>query len=336
MIKEHKVVVIGGGTGTFVVLSGLKKYIKDLVAIVSMADSGGCNRRIRDEFGLLPTSDIRQCFVALASGTNETEKIMRQLFIYRFNKGNGLKGMTFGNLFMAALADIMGSQYEAIKKTGEVLRISGAVVPVTLDNIDLVAQYENNEIIKGEHYIDEPPPKHDCKLKITEMWTDPKSKASPEALVQIRKAKLIILGPGDLYTSIIANLVVGGVAQAIQKSSAKIIYIVNLMTKPGQTFNLKASDHVSEISKYIKRSPDFIILNNKMIPPLIKKHYWNLEKSMPVEDDFQRRKSNGYQIVRRDLLSKQLYQKESSDALKRSLIRHDSSKLAKVIVSLLK
>lgn len=333
--NQKKIVVIGGGTGTFVVLSGIKKYFRDLTAIVSMADSGGSNRTIRDEFGLLPTSDIRQCFVALASGGSETERIMRDLFIYRFNKGSGgLSGMTFGNLFMAALADILGSQYEAIKKTGEVLRIKGQVIPVTLDNVNLAAEYEDGEVLKGEHYIDEPPAYHNSRKKIIKLWTEPVAQATKEALAEIKKADLIILGPGDLYTSILANIVVRGVAAAIKKSKGVMLYVNNLMTKPGQTFDFKASGHLKEIIKYVGRKPNIIIINNKNIPKTIRDYYWRIDKAKMVDDDL--KLTPGIKIVRADLLSDKIYRKSASDVLKRSLVRHDSAKLAKVIYGFLK
>ena len=153
--KRKQIVVIGGGTGTFVVLSGLKKYPVDLTAIVSMADSGGSNRVIRDEFGLLPMSDIRQCLVALAEPNNDSERLLRELFIYRFHQGNGISGMTFGNLFMAALSDIFSSQEEAIRKLHQTLRIKGEVLPITLNDSQLVAVYENRRKVVGEHLIDE-------------------------------------------------------------------------------------------------------------------------------------------------------------------------------------
>lgn len=333
--NQKKIVVIGGGTGTFVVLSGIKKYFRDLTAIVSMADSGGSNQIIRDEFGLLPTSDIRQCFVALASGGSETERIMRDLFIYRFNKGSGgLSGMTFGNLFMAALTDILGSQYEAIKKTGEVLRIKGQVIPVTLDNVNLAAEYEDGEILKGEHYIDEPPSSHDGRKKIIKLWTEPEAYATKEALAEIKKADLIILGPGDLYTSILANVVVQGIGSAIRESKGTVLYVNNLMTKHGQTFDYKTSEHLKEIIKYVGRKPDIIVINKKRIPKTIKDYYWRIDKAKMIDDDL--KSIPGIKIVRADLLSDKIYRKPTSDVLKRSLVRHDSAKLAKVICDFLK
>ena len=174
--KVHypKVVCIGGGTGTFVALKGLKEYPVDLTAIVTMADSGGSNKRIRDEFGLLPTSDIRQCFVALAD-ENGDAGLMRDLFMYRFEKGQGIAGMTFGNLFMAALADILGSQAEAIRQTRKVLRIKGKVIPVTYTDTNLSARYEDGHVVSEEHLIDEP--EHDGKLTIQDVFLSPEAQA---------------------------------------------------------------------------------------------------------------------------------------------------------------
>ncbi|MBI1862638.1 YvcK family protein, partial [Candidatus Microgenomates bacterium] len=177
-MKKKNVVVIGGGTGTFVALKGLKKYPLNLTAVVSMSDSGGSNKRIRDEFGLLPTSDIRSCMVALSDEGGKAG-VLRQLFMYRFEKGEGISGMTFGNLFMAALTDILGSQEEALKQTQKVLRISGSVVPVTFTNTHLFAEYENGSVVTEEHFIDEP--QHDGTLKITNLYLKPEATANPQA-----------------------------------------------------------------------------------------------------------------------------------------------------------
>src|SRR3989304_1187553 len=170
-LTTKRIVCIGGGTGTFVTLRGLKAYPYHLSAIVTMSASGGSNKRIRDEFGLLPTSDIRQCFVAL-SDENGGAGLLRQLFMYRFEKGKGISGMTFGNLFMAAVADISGSQKEAIRRTGRVLRIKGSVIPVTFTDTNLTAQYEDGTRLTEEHMIDEPV--HDGRMRITNIYLKPK------------------------------------------------------------------------------------------------------------------------------------------------------------------
>src|SRR3989344_4662449 len=249
-MNQKKVVVIGGGTGTYTVLNGLKKYPElDLSVIVSMMDSGGSNRVIRDEFGLLPTSDIRQCMVALSS--EKPSEIVRELFIYRYNQGTGISGMTFGNLFMAALTDIYNSQEIAIDKNCEFLDVQGQIIPVTFDDSQLIARYSNGKQVLGEHMIDEPTDENMADLRIVELETIPEAKANDKALKAIEEADLIVLGPGDLYTSVICNLVVGGISEAIKASNAKVLYVMNLMTRFGQTHGFTASDHIKEIEKYI-------------------------------------------------------------------------------------
>lgn len=329
-MRRKNIVVIGGGTGTYTVLSGLKKYPVNLTAIVSMADDGGSNRVIRDEFGLLPTSDIRQCLVALAEENGESEKIMRSLFLHRFSRGKGIKGMTFGNLFMAALSDILGSQSEAIKSTSKILKIRGSVIPVTLDNVRLVAEYENGETVVGEHLVDEP--KHDGTIRITRAFLRPRARANPEAIKAILNAHMVILGPGDLYTSLVANLLVQGISQALCKTRAKVVYILNLMTRYGQTYGFSARDHVVVLAQYLGRARiDGIVVNSEPLPKNVLKKYKN-EKSAPVVDDFQ---DTHTQIMRFPLVQEKEYKKMGGDILQRSFIRHDSDKLAKVLLSFL-
>lgn len=324
--KKPNVVCIGGGTGTFVSLSGLKHYPCNLSAIVTMSDSGGSNKRLRDEFGLLPTSDIRQCLIAL-SDENGGVGLLRKLFMYRFDKGSGISGMTFGNLFMAALTDIVGSQEEAIKQTAKVLRINGTIIPVSFTDTNLYAEYEDGTILKEEHLIDEPP--HDGKLKIDKVYLEPKATANPEALKAIKEADLIVLGPGDLFTSVIPNLLVDDISEAIKKTKAKVIYVMNLMTKNGQTYAFKASDHIKTLEKFIGKSIDYVLVNNKKLPGDLLKLYEE-EKDLPVLNDLDN--NEYYQVILGDIVSDIAYKKTSSDALVRSLIRHDSKKLAKTII----
>lgn len=328
-IDKQNVVCIGGGTGTFVVLNGLKSYPVNLNAIVTMSDSGGSNRRIRDEFGLLPTSDIRQCLIALSAEKGRTG-IIRQLFMYRFEKGEGIRGMTFGNLFMAALSDILGSQEEAIQATSRVLRINGSVTPVTFTNTNLYATYENGKTVTEEHFIDEPT--HNGELQITDIYLKPKAKPNPQALQAIKDADLIILGPGDLYTSLLPNLLVEGVAKAITKSKAKKVYVMNLMTKYGQTYGYKASDHIRILEKYIGQTLDAILVNNEKFTKTMLKKYEKM-KEYPVVDDLSKKRY--YTVVRAPLVGSQKIEKSDADALVRSLIRHDSAKLARKLIGLI-
>ncbi|MFH0749539.1 MAG: gluconeogenesis factor YvcK family protein [Candidatus Gottesmanbacteria bacterium] len=324
------VVCIGGGTGTFVVLKGIKHHPCTLSAVVSMSDSGGSNKRIRDEFGLLPTSDIRQCLVALSDEKNG-KGLLRSLFMYRFEKGEGISGMTFGNLFMAALSDILGSQEEAIRQTGKVLRIHGSVIPVSFTKTNLTATYENGTTVNEEHVIDEP--KHDGSLKITNIALEPKAAANPEAVEAIQSADLIVLGPGDLYTSVLPNLLVNGIVDAIQKSKATVVYIMNLMTKYGQTYNYSATDHVLVLEKYLGKRMNAIIINNRELPQEALSMYAKYHE-LPVVDDLTSVEKD-HIIIRADVVSSVVLAKSSSDNLVRSLIRHDSDKLANVLVSIL-
>lgn len=327
--KISTVVCIGGGTGTFVVLKGLKKYPLKLSAIVSMSDSGGSNKRIIDEFGLLPTSDIRQCLVALSDEQKE-KGLLRKLFMYRFDKGEGISGMTFGNLFMAALTDIVGSQQEAIKQTGKVLRIHGSVIPVTLSNTNLVATYDDGTVLEEEHFIDMP--KHDGNLKIRTIALKPEVIANEEATKAITQADIIILGPGDLYTSVVPNLLVKGISEALSITKAKIIYIMNLMTKYGQTLEFSAMDHIRVLEQYIDHKIHTIVVNQTRLP-IEALSVYQKSQEYPVVDDIE--ESSQYNVIRADLIASEIVQKSASDTLVRSLIRHDSDKLANVIVSII-
>lgn len=323
-----RVVCIGGGTGTFVVLRGLKNFSYNLKAIVTMSDSGGSNRRLRDEFGLLPTSDIRQCLVALCD-ENGGVGLLRKLFMYRFEKGEGIAGMTFGNLFMAALTDILGSQAEAIRQTGKVLRIKGSVIPVTFTDTNLVATYEDGHTETEEHLIDEPT--HDGTMPIVDVKLDPPAVANPEAVNAIKNADVIVIGPGDLYTSILPNLLVPGIPEALSQAKGKIVYVMNLMTKFGQTYNYTAKDHLAVFEKIFGESIDYVIVNTGALSSQALETY-KKSKEIPVVNDLSA--DRYYTVVEADVVAKTIFTKSSSDALIRSLIRHDSDALANILVSL--
>lgn len=327
-LMRKKIVVIGGGTGTYTTLMGLRKYPHELSVIVSMMDSGGSNRIIRDEFGLLPTSDLRQVLVALAG--EHSSDIFRKLFSYRYNNGTGIAGMTFGNLFMAALTDIYSSQKKALEETAKLLEVKGKIIPVTWDNTNLVARYANGRQVLGEHYIDEP----DGALgeqKIVELEVFPPAKLNPDAITAIKAADLIVFAPGDLYTSLICNLVVDGLAKQIKRSKAKKVMVMNLMTKFGQTNGFTAQDHLDQLEAYLGGNIiDAILINNNLDFRKNILEKYQEERSGLVEDDLTTKT-----IIRTDLLSDIIYQKPKSDPLFRSLIRHDPDKLAKAICKLL-
>lgn len=327
-----KIVTIGGGTGTHTLLSGLKHYPFELTAIVTAADSGGSTGRLRDEFGVLPVGDFRMALTALASSDEEAD-LLRQLFLYRFDKGEqGLKGHNFGNLFLVAMTDVLGSYDKAVSYTGRILRVKGSVVSITSEPVDLVAEYEDGSIVVGESNIDEPSQEHNGRQRIKKLWTEQDFAINPEAMRAILEADYIVLGPGDLYTSIFPNLVVNGTTAAIKKSDAKVIYVVNLVTKYGQTFGFTAKDHVNELKKYLGTYPDFVLLNSKKLPEDILSNYAE-ENDFPVVDDLDEKE---FELIRSDVLVPSKIEKKAGDVLKRSLLRHDPEKLAWEIVKIIK
>jgi len=317
-----KVTVIGGGTGTFVVLSGLKKFPLDLSVVVTMMDSGGSTGRLRDQLGILPPGDLRQCLVALS----DAPLLWRKLFLYRFEKGD-LEGHNFGNIFLAALEKVSNSYDEAIETVSYVLKTKGNVIPVTLNKLHLVAEYENGKRVTGEGLIDE---NHSEKSRIKIAYLEPQGKANPKAIKSIEESEYIVIGPGDLYTSIIPVLLVNDVKEAMKKSKAKIVYIMNLMTKSGQTTNYKASDHVRDLVKYLGVEPDYVLINNGPIALEVLTSYERYNEVKVIND----LNKNGYQIIEKDLVDVKKVEKNSSDILYRSILRHDSEKVAEILVSI--
>lgn len=254
------IVVIGGGSGSSVVLEGLKKYRDlNLSVIVGMMDDGGSNAVVRDEFGLLPLSDVRKSILALAE--DNENKFLRELLTYRFANEN-MKGHTLGNLLMVAMADIVGSEIEAIKTMSQMFGIRGKVIPVTLDDVRLIAEYDDGSTVKGEHYIDEP----EKDINIVKFGLDGSAKAYPQALEAISEADYIILGPGDLYTTLLPNLLVDGIKKAIKKSNAKVVYISNLMTKIGQTRHKSLKEITKIVEEHIGKRINFVLVNSGRIP----------------------------------------------------------------------
>jgi uncharacterized cofD-like protein len=327
MKRKQRIVVIGGGTGTFVALSGLKKYNVDLAAIITMMDSGGSSGKLRDELGVLPPGDVRQCLVALA----KSPKLLRDMFNYRFEEG-GLKGHTFGNIFLSTLTKTTGSMKKAIEEVGKILRIQGRVIPVTYANSDLCIELEDGTIIEGETHIDEVEAR-EKRAKIKRAFLKPEAQANPDAEAAIKEADAIVIGPGDLYTSIIPNLLVTSIQPAIKTSKGKKIYVLNLMTKYGQTTRHTAKDHVKDLIQYIGKDELDVVLVNKKTPNNEALAWYKDFDEHPVEDNLG--ETNQYEIVRKNLIKDQILAIEPSDGLKRSIIRHDSEKLAKAIMEIL-
>lgn len=317
--KKQKIVTIGGGTGSFTVLSGLSELPVDITAIVSMADDGGSTGLLRDELGVLPPGDIRQCLVALS----RSRRKMRELFNYRYGKG-GLSGHSFGNIFLSTLEKVTGSFNKAITEAGKLLNIRGKVVPVTLTKVKLAVKLISGKILLGENRIDE-----SDLSNLKKIYLKPKAKVNPVAIKAIRQADKIIINPGSLYTSIIPNFLVKDIAQAIVKSKAKKIYICNLMNKLGQTDNFTVLDFLNKIEEYLSAgSIDYIIYNKQKPDKFLLKKYSSEGKFVELGDI---KNIDKKKFIGRNLLSTKIYKQQKKDAIKRTLIRHDSAKVAKII-----
>lgn len=321
-MNKKKVVVIGGGTGTMSILGGLKQYRDlDISVIVNMTDDGGSNKVVRDEFGLLPLSDLRKSMIALA---DDESKLLQEIFTYRFDVGEGLRGHTLGNLIMMGLSKMKGSEWTAIRILERLFQLRGRVIPVTELQTNLVATYDDGSIIKSEHLIDEPDegePK-----RITRLGIDPVVPSNPEAMDAIRSADVIVLGPGDLYTTVIAALVIPGIVESIHDSKAKVYFIANLMTKRGQTHGMTATNVVSELEHYIRKDVDHVVLHNNGYPPgTIERYEEQGEK--PIADDL----DESPKFIRGDIVMNKAIERDKGDTLVRSFIRHDPQKLGRLI-----
>ncbi len=324
--RNPKIVVIGGGTGTFTVLSGLKHHPVDLTAVVTMADDGGSTGVLRDEFGVLPPGDVRQCLVALA----DEDLVMRKLFNHRYDRG-GLKGHSFGNIFISTLEQVTGSIDKAIDVAANVLNIRGRVVPVTLDKIALHAELSNGKILNGESAFMEY--QLVSKYGIKKIFLDPVGTANPKALKAIAEADLIVIGPGKLYTSILPNFLVKGVSRALARSKAKKVFIANLMSQQGHTDNFSVSDYVLALEKYIgKEVFNTILFNTKKPPQQLVRRYADEGEPVVCTDAC---KKSGYELIGKDLLADGVAKTPKKDLLRRTLIRHDSDKLAKALLKIL-
>jgi len=309
--KGPKIVAFGGGTGLSTILEGLKEYTANITAIVAVADEGGSSGRLRAEFGILPPGDIRNCLVSLA----EAPQLMRDLFQYRFKEGNGIKGHSFGNIFITAMTQVTGSFKDAVKESSIVLAIRGRVLPSSLDKIRLKAEYSDGTTKEGEDKIP-----HEEK-SIRKIYLVPQdAKSNPEAIEAIREAEIIIFGPGSLFTSIIPNLLIEQVREEIVKRDVMKLYLCNVMTQHGETDGLTAFDHLQRIVFHTSRN----IVNCCLVNSGRLKHdllvKYAQEKSFPVIFDRERFKKLGVSIFEGNVVSKSNY------------LRHDSENTAKEVM----
>jgi len=312
--RYKKIVCLGGGNAMpKAVLTGLKKYPVKISAVCAMLDSGGSSGRLRRDYKIVSPGDIKRAFIALAN----TSPAVAELFNYRFQAGE-LKGHSFANLFITALELATNDYEKTIKEMSRILNVEHQVLPVTLERSNLYAILENGKIIFGETNIDIP--KHNGKLKIKKVFLKPKAKAYPEAQEVIKKADLIVIGPGDLYSSLAQILLTKGIPEAIEKSKGKSVYICNLMTKYGETNNFTVLDFVKEIEKYLKGKVDYVIYNN----------------FVPKKETIKKYKKKHPELLELVKINKNLAKTKfiGKNLLLRDLIEHDPKKLAKTLISL--
>ena len=310
--RGPKIVAIGGGTGLSMLLKGIKHITNNITAVVTVGDDGGSSGRLREDMGILPPGDIRNCIAALA----DDEDLITKLFQYRFKSGEGLEGHSFGNLFLTALCAITGDMVRAVKESSNVLSIRGRVLPATLDDMKLVAEMEDGRIIRGESNIPE------AHGKIKRLFTDPAHcKALEDVIAAIKDADFIIMGPGSLYTSVIPNLLVEEIAREVAASNAKKIYVCNIMTQPGETDNYTVSDHVNALMKHAnsRKILDAVLVND-FIPSNLAIKY-QMAGSYPVKIDAENIKKLGIKIFSKKLIEDN----------KEGLVRHSSNRVARAL-----
>ena len=315
-LEGLRLVAIGGGTGLSTLLRGIKLYTRSISAVVTVSDDGGSSGRLRRELGMLPPGDIRNCLVALA----DSESLMTSLFRHRFRNGKGsLDGHSFGNLLIAALTEVTGDFEQAVKESSKVLAIRGRVLPSTLEDVVLVAELEDGTVVEGESVISR------STRPVRRLSLRPEAPAPlPEVMEAIDQAQAIVIGPGSIFTSVLPNLLVRGVADAIRRSRAVKIYVCNVMTQPGETTRFSASDHVAALNKHVGEGLfQFAIVNQATPAPEVLEAYQR-EGAEVVAPDVERIEQMGLSPVRSDVLSRT------------NLARHDPDRLAETILDLLR
>lgn len=325
-----KIVTITGGNGGFSLLRGLSKFPWEINAIVAMTDDGGSTGRLRKELGVLPPGDVRYCLSALTSLPGEWEEILN----YRFEKG-GLKGHTIGNLMLAALEKFHGNFLKAVEEMEKILAAKGRVIPATLDNAELCARLENSKIIRGQHNIDTYP----CLQKkgIQNIYISPKAKANPIAIKSIMSADVVSIGPGNLYCSIIPNLAIKELGEAILKTRALVVYHCNLLNRKNHTENFTVDDYVRVINDYLGRERvDAVTVQKK--PDKNRMNELCISPDDLVKYDLKRKVGKNYWVFETDLIDKECVNHSESDAIAylRSPVRHDGEKVGRAIIKIYK
>jgi len=308
------VAVIGGGTGLSVLLRGIKSVTGNITAIVTVADDGGSSGRLREDFDMIPPGDLRNCLVALA----DTEPLMEKLFQHRFGGSGGLAGHNFGNLFIAAMTEVLGDVEQALKESSKVLAVRGRVLPASIQKVRLWAQMVDGSVVEGESQIPL------ANKRIKKVYLQPEDTMPVESSLEaIREADAVILGPGSLYTSILPNLLVRGVADTLRQSQAVKIYICNVMTQPGETDGYSASEHVKAILDHVGMGViDYVVVNSHNVADELKQKYAS-QGAYPVEADIEAIESMGIKVVKTDVVSETNW------------VRHDPLKLSRTIVSMI-
>lgn len=324
-MDKKNIVIIGGGTGIYPVVRACRHLDASVTTIVAASDSGGSTGRIRDEFGFPAVGDLRQSLAALAE--DKGEEWIRKILLYRFEKGEGLAGHNLGNLLLTALQDMTGSTTKSLEIIAKVFRINGHVIPVTESSVQLEIIYQDGTTVVGEHTLD-----HDTahNSPIQSVRLTPDCQINPSASSAIKTADMIIIGPGDLYASLLAVLVVPGMTEAMANSSAKLVYIMNLMTRSTQTANMSAADHVKAIESLIEKQLSTIVINDSQIPEEVL-HLYKQESEFPVKDDL----AEDQRVVRAALIEETTYQKSEHDTAHRSVLRHNHQALQSVLTELL-
>ena len=308
--KGPAVVVVGGGTGLSVLLRGMKFLTSNCTAVVTTADDGGSSGRLRAELGIIPPGDLRNCLVALA----DTEPLMEKLMQHRFGGSSALGGHSFGNLFIAAMAQVVGDMEQGLRATSKVLKVRGQVLPSTLALVQLQATLDDGMVVVGESNI---PGSGRKIVRVGLLPGDPPAVASSVAAIE--KADLLVFGPGSLYTSIIPNLLVPGIRDAVMASQAVRIYICNVMTQPGETDGYTAADHLQAIVDHVGGNPiDYVLVNRQIVATSLQKKYAG-QAAFPVEPDVKRIEDLGSKVMEADLISQT------------DLVRHDPVKLAQAV-----